>query len=181
MLPKRGNSAHKTSAAGLALVLVAVAVLVLAGCSPASLPPPSSRAPIPSGTPTLLPPLGPVATPSPDPRAQSPSQEPTARPSSTPPPGPTTRPLSESSDPDLVKINWGKEVTPDQIIEMGKAGQIAGFQWHIMPNIVRITTTDNQIFHMRNERYGIDMIKALEKAGVKMGKDGIPIDFSFCN
>ncbi len=165
-----GRRTRARVAAWRLLFILAGVALVAVGCGRA----PASTAAPATETPRAVS----LATPSP---ASTPRTDPSARPTSTPPLGPTTKPLSESSDPDLIKIDWGQEITPDEIIAMGTSGKLAVFEWHIMPNIVRVTTTDDKIFHMRNERYGKDMIKSLQAAGVKMGKDGIPIEFSFCN
>ena len=74
-----------------------------------------------------------------------------------------------TSDP----INWGREVTLDEMVAMVKEGRIEEIQWHVMPNILRAQAFDGQIFHLKNEDKGVDLRNTLINAGVKIGEGGV--------
>ena len=78
-------------------------------------------------------------------------------------------PQQESPD----DIEWGREISLDEMIAMAKSGSIREIQWHILPNILRADTVDGRIFHLRNENKGVDLRNTLIDAGVRIGKDGI--------
>lgn len=71
------------------------------------------------------------------------------------------------------KVNWGREITLDEIIAMAKGGQIEEIEWHVMPNILRAQASGGRIFHLRNENKGIDLRNKLLNAGVRIGNGGI--------
>ncbi len=71
------------------------------------------------------------------------------------------------------EIDWGKEITLDEIIAMAKSGQIQEIEWHVMPNIIRAQASDGRIFHIRNENKGVDLRNKLINAGVRIGEGGI--------
>ena len=71
------------------------------------------------------------------------------------------------------KVDWGQEVTLDEIIAMAKNGRIQVIEWHVMPNIIRVLALDGRIFHLRNENKGVDMRNTLINAGIRIGKGGI--------
>jgi hypothetical protein len=70
-------------------------------------------------------------------------------------------------------IDWGAEITLDEMIAMAKSGKIREIQWHVMPNILRAETTDHRIFHLRNENKSVDLRNTLISAGIRVGKGGI--------
>ncbi len=71
------------------------------------------------------------------------------------------------------KVNWGREITLDEIIAMAKDGQIQEIEWHVMPNILRAQASGGRIFHLRNENKGVDLRNKLINAGVRIGNGGI--------
>ncbi len=71
------------------------------------------------------------------------------------------------------KIDWGRETTAGQVIEMARRGEIREIEWHVMPNILRAVASDGRVFHIRNENKGIDLRTMLIKAGVQVGKGGV--------
>jgi hypothetical protein len=77
------------------------------------------------------------------------------------------------------KIDWGREAELDEIIGMAKRGEIQQLEWHVMPNVIRAQARDNRIFHIRNENKGVDIRNALMDAGIRIGKDGIPLRYVF--
>jgi hypothetical protein len=93
------------------------------------------------------------------------------RPAKAVPPAPAREEASEDSD--LVKVEWGREVTFDEIMEMAQNGRIREIEWHVMPNIIRVLAVDGRIFHLRNENKGIDIRSEMINAGIKIGKGGI--------
>ena len=70
-------------------------------------------------------------------------------------------------------VDWGHEVSLDEMIAMAKAGRIVEIQWHVMPNILRARAADGRIFYLKNEDKGVDLRNTLIKAGVKVGEGGI--------
>jgi hypothetical protein len=76
-------------------------------------------------------------------------------------------------DPANNKIDWGCEVTLDEILAMAKSGAIQQIEWYVMPNIIRAQTIDGRIFHIKNENKGIDIRNTLIKAGIQVGNGGI--------
>ncbi len=78
-------------------------------------------------------------------------------------------------------IDWGQEVGQQEMLELAHSGNVLEIQWHVMPNVVRILMKDGKIYHFMNDRVSIDIAKFLEKQGVKTGKGGIPLRYSFCN
>ena len=76
-------------------------------------------------------------------------------------------------DPANNKIDWGREVTLDEILAMAKSGAIQQIEWYVMPNIIRAQTIDGRIFHIKNENKGIDIRNTLIKAGIQVGNGGI--------
>ena len=76
-------------------------------------------------------------------------------------------------DPANNKIDWGREVTLDEILAMAKSGAIQQIEWYVMPNIIRSQTIDGRIFHIKNENKGIDIRNTLIKAGIQVGNGGI--------
>jgi hypothetical protein len=71
------------------------------------------------------------------------------------------------------EIDWGREISLDELIAMTQGGQIQEIQWHVMPNILRALASDGSIFHFRNETKGVDLRNTLIEAGVKIGKGGV--------
>jgi hypothetical protein len=79
----------------------------------------------------------------------------------------------EDKDPATEKVDWGREITLNEIITMAKSGHIREIEWHVMPNVIRVFASDGRIFHLKNENKGVDMRNTLIGAGVKIGKEGI--------
>ncbi len=71
------------------------------------------------------------------------------------------------------EIDWGREISLDELIAMTREGRIQEIQWHVMPNILRAVASDGSIFHFRNENKGADLRNTLIEAGVKIGKGGV--------
>jgi hypothetical protein len=122
--------------------------------------------------------------------AQSNTAQPTAQISkdATAPISPTVLPtqaVGDEADPliegETEVIDWGEEIGIEKVIELAKSGGVFEIQWHVMPNVIRVLMNDGGIFHYKNESTGVDIIKTLEDAGVKTGKEGVAIRFSFCN
>jgi hypothetical protein len=88
---------------------------------------------------------------------------------------PTTRRAKSEAEKDKApeQIVWGLEISLDKIVAMAKDGRIREIQWHVMPNVLRIETTDGAIFHLKNENKGVDLRNTLIKAGIQIGKGGI--------
>jgi hypothetical protein len=76
-------------------------------------------------------------------------------------------------DRTLEKIDWGGDISLDEIVAMAKKGRIREIQWHVMPNVLRIEAVDGKIFHLKNENKGVDLRNRLIQAGVRIGKGGI--------
>ena len=72
-----------------------------------------------------------------------------------------------------MEIDWGREVTLDEMISMAKEGRIVEIQWHVMPNILRARAADGTIYHLRNENKGVDLRSKLIEAGVQVGEGGL--------
>jgi hypothetical protein len=79
----------------------------------------------------------------------------------------------DGSDSDEMEIDWGTEVTLDEMISMAKEGRIVEIQWHVMPNILRASTVDGAIYHLRNENKGVDLRSRLIDEGVQVGEGGV--------
>lgn len=141
---------------------VLVVCILLTGCVPSESPSPTINA-----TPSLVS------------KASSETQQ--VSPSTTFPDQGSQMEQATLSEEEELEIEWGEEITLDELIEMGQNDQISSLEWHIMPNRVRIITTSGQIFNLRNEHYRVDVVKVLEDAGVKVGKGGIPFKFLCCN
>jgi hypothetical protein len=77
--------------------------------------------------------------------------------------------VSKSSD----KVNWGREITLEEILSMAKAGELKEIEWHVMPNIIRLFAWDGRVFHFRNENKGVDLRNVLINQGIQLGKDGV--------
>ncbi|MBN2320062.1 MAG: hypothetical protein JXR49_13330, partial [Acidobacteria bacterium] len=88
-------------------------------------------------------------------------------------------PSADTVRSDEVEIDWGREVSLDEMIAMAQGGRIQEIQWHVMPNILRASASDGSVFHLRNENKGVDLRKTLIEAGVKIGKGGIPFRHHF--
>jgi len=73
----------------------------------------------------------------------------------------------------LVEVDWGREVSLDEMIAMAREDRIREIQWHVMPNILRAEASDGEILHLRNENKGVDLRNTLIKAGVRIGKRGV--------
>ncbi|MEJ2246055.1 MAG: hypothetical protein P8Y80_08290 [Acidobacteriota bacterium] len=80
---------------------------------------------------------------------------------------------ADVSDSDEMEIDWGAEVTLDEMISMAKDGSIVEIQWQVMPNILRATTADGAVYHLRNENKGVDLRSRLIEAGVQVGEGGV--------
>ena len=84
------------------------------------------------------------------------------------------RPIEEApKDRDLAKVDWGREITLEEIISMAKSGRIREIEWHVMPNVIRVVAPDGEIFHLKNENKGVDIRNTLINAGVKIGNGGV--------
>jgi hypothetical protein len=70
-------------------------------------------------------------------------------------------------------IDWGREVSLDEMIAMAKEGRLVEIQWHVMPNILRARASDGTIYHFRNENKGVDLKNRLIEEGVPIGKEGL--------
>jgi len=76
-------------------------------------------------------------------------------------------------DQTLEKVDWGREITLNEIIAMAHNGQIREIEWHVMPNIIRILASDGSLFHFRNENKGVDLRNTLINAGIRIGRGGV--------
>jgi hypothetical protein len=85
----------------------------------------------------------------------------------------------DGSDSGEMEIDWGAEVTLDEMISMAKDGRVVEIQWHVMPNILRATTADGAIYHLRNENKGVDLRSRLIDEGVKIGEGGVQFHHFF--
>ena len=88
---------------------------------------------------------------------------------SSPDPAPDEAQKSQA----LAKVDWGREITLNEIIAMAQSGQIREIEWHVMPNIIRILASDGRLFHFRNESKGVDLRNTLINAGIRIGKGGV--------
>ena len=79
----------------------------------------------------------------------------------------------ESGQDASEEIDWGREVSLDEMISIAQNGRIQEIQWHMMPNILRAQASDGGIYHLRNENKGVDLRNTLTEAGVRLGKDGV--------
>lgn len=70
-------------------------------------------------------------------------------------------------------IDWGREVSLDEMVEMAKERRIDEIQWHVLPNILRAKAADGSIYYLRNENKGVDLRNTLLDAGVRIGEGGI--------
>jgi hypothetical protein len=70
-------------------------------------------------------------------------------------------------------VDWGSEVSLDEMITMTRNGRIVEIEWHVMPNILRAKTSNGEIFHLKNENKGVDLRATLINAGVKIGEGGV--------
>jgi hypothetical protein len=84
-----------------------------------------------------------------------------------------------STDSGGMQIDWGTEVTLDEMISMAKEGRVVEIQWHVMPNILRATTADGAIYHLRNENKGVDLRSRLIDEGVRIGENGVQFHHFF--
>ena len=84
-----------------------------------------------------------------------------------------------TQDNGFVVVDWGREISLDEIMTMAKSGRIRKIEWHVMPNIIRFLTVDDKIFHLRNENKGIDIRSKMTDAGLKVGKGGIDLQHVF--
>ncbi len=76
-------------------------------------------------------------------------------------------------------MDWGREITLDEIIAMAKSGGIQKIEWHVMPNIIRAQAPDGRVSHLKNQNKGVDIRNALINAGIRIGKDGIDFRYVF--
>ena len=79
------------------------------------------------------------------------------------------------------QIEWGQQVDPEKLLELARSGDVFEIQWHVMPNVIRFMMNDGKIYHLKNAEVSIDILKFLENAGIKVGKEGITFRYSFCN
>lgn len=79
----------------------------------------------------------------------------------------------DATDSGGMEIDWGREVTLDEMISMAKEGCIVEIQWHVMPNILRARAADGIMYHLRNENKGVDLRSKLIDAGVQVGEGGL--------
>jgi hypothetical protein len=56
---------------------------------------------------------------------------------------------------------------------MARSGRIQEIQWHVMPNVIRALTSDGRVFHLKNEKKGVDLRNLLINARIRIGKGGI--------
>ncbi len=93
---------------------------------------------------------------------------------------PESAPVDEAREyQSSAKLDWGEEITLDQIVQLARNGQIHEIQWHVMPNIIRAQALDNRIFHLKNENKGVDVRKVLEESGILIGEGGITFRYLF--
>lgn len=78
-----------------------------------------------------------------------------------------------NSDASESGIDWGREVSLDEMIAMAKEGRLLEIQWHVMPNILRARASDGSMYHFRNENKGVDLKNRLIEEGVSIGKEGL--------
>jgi hypothetical protein len=71
------------------------------------------------------------------------------------------------------EIEWGREITLDEMMAMANKNQIEEIQWHVLPNILRARCVDGSTYHLRNENKGVDLRSRLIEAGVRIGTDGL--------
>jgi hypothetical protein len=84
-----------------------------------------------------------------------------------------------TEDQDFERMDWGQEVSLDEIVFMAKTKRIREIQWHVLPNVLRVLAADGGIFHLKNEYKGVDLRNVLIDAGVKIGPGGIPFRHFF--
>ena len=88
--------------------------------------------------------------------------------------GDQTAGSSSSGAPDgEAEIEWGREITLDEMMSMAQKNQIEEIQWHVLPNILRARSVDGSTYHLRNENKGVDLRSRLIEAGVRIGTGGL--------
>lgn len=99
------------------------------------------------------------------------------------PPGSPTAVSGEVIDGEngAEQIDWGQEVSPEKLLKLARSEDLFEIQWHVMPNVIRILMKGGEIYHVKNEKLSLDILKYLENAGIKVGKGGITFRYSFCN
>lgn len=96
-----------------------------------------------------------------------------------PSPDPDSRAADEHGD--YIEVEWGPEITFDEMIAIAQRGELTTIEWYALPNAIRVITTDRQYYHVKNEKYGRSARKELVAAGVKLDRGGIPLNYYFCN
>lgn len=71
------------------------------------------------------------------------------------------------------EIEWGQEIDLAEMVAKAKSGEIQEIEWHVMPNVLRAQTSDDRIFHLKNENKGVDLRNTLIDAGVQIGSGGV--------
>jgi hypothetical protein len=84
------------------------------------------------------------------------------------------------NEQEIEKIDWGREVKLDELMEMAKRGRIQEIQWYVMPNVIRAVASGGRAFYLKNENRGVDLRKLLIDAGIHIGKGGINFRHVFC-
>ena len=79
----------------------------------------------------------------------------------------------QEKDLDLMDVNWGREISLNDMIVMAREGRIKEIQWHMLPNILRARAYDGEVFHIRNDDKSVDLRNTLVKAGVEVGEGGL--------
>lgn len=80
---------------------------------------------------------------------------------------------SSSAPASASEIEWGREITFDEMMAMAQKSQIEEIQWHVLPNILRARCVDGSTYHFRNENKGVDLRSRLIEAGVRVGNGGL--------
>lgn len=86
------------------------------------------------------------------------------------------QPADDSSDSPgaaATEIDWGRQVTLDEMMAMCREGKIVEIQWHMMPNILRARAQDGSLYHFSNANKGVDLRSKLIDAGVLIGEGGL--------
>jgi hypothetical protein len=87
-------------------------------------------------------------------------------------------PVDHSSD-SPGEIDWGRQVTLDEMMAMCREGKIVEIQWHVMPNILRARAQDGSLYHFPNANKGVDLRSRLIEAGVPIGEGGLQFHHVF--
>ena len=78
-------------------------------------------------------------------------------------------------------VEWGGEVSFDEMLELGKQGSLTRIEWYALPNAARLILADGSFVHVKNEKWGRSVKKELDAVGVDTSRRGVPIYYYFCD